>query len=213
MSEIGEERKTILIVDDTKDSVLTMKKILESEGFETMESYSGIECLQKLYEAKRKPDLVLLDIMMEPMDGWVTLKTMKCDEKLKEIPVSILTVLPPDEKVIGIDTITKIENYIVKPFTKEEIIEKVAEVFDQIEEMEKVSKALHRKKLQKIANEYEHLVKELHRRNRVVESMQNSLNLDLVGDTRSIKDVLGKQEEMIQVMEDRIKTIREKYEV
>ena len=72
MSEIGRERKKIMIVDDTKDTVWTMKKMLESAGFETMESYGGIECLQKLYEVKKKPDLVLLDIMMEPMDGWVT---------------------------------------------------------------------------------------------------------------------------------------------
>ena len=213
MSEIGRERKKIMIVDDTKDTVWTMKKMLESAGFETMESYGGIECLRKLYEVKKKPDLVLLDIMMEPMDGWVTLKTIKCDEKLKDIPVSILTALPPDEKVVGMDTITNIENYIVKPFTKEEILEKVAEVFNQMEEMEIVSKALREKKLIKIANEYEHLVKELYRRNRVVESMQKSLNLDLVGDTKSIKDVINKQEEMIRVMKDRVKAIRDKYEV
>ncbi|MDY6930361.1 MAG: response regulator [Halobacteriota archaeon] len=210
---MGKERKKIMIVDNTEDTVWTIKNMLESSGFETMESNSGIDCLQKLYDVKNKPDLVLLDIMMEPMDGWVTLKTIKCDEKLKDIPVSIITPLPPDEKVIGIDTITKIENYIVKPFTKEDILEKIAEVFDHLEEMEMVSKALNEKNLPKIAKEYEHLVKELHRRRRVVGSMQRSLSLDIARDMKSIKDILDKQDEMIRVMEDRINAIRGKYEV
>jgi len=132
---------------------------------------------------------------------------------LKDIPVSMLTALPPDEKVVGIETILKIENYIVKPFTKKEILDKVADVFDQMEEMKKVSKALLDNKVPKIANEYEHLVNELHRRNRVVGSMEKSLNLGLICDTRSINDVLDKQKEMTRVMKDRIKAIRDKYDV
>ncbi|MDY6958944.1 MAG: response regulator, partial [Halobacteriota archaeon] len=149
MSE--EPSKVIMVVDDTEDILWTVKQILKSENYGVMEAGGGLECLQKLYDTRKKPDLVLLDIMMEPMDGWVTLKTIKNDEKLKDIPVSMLTALPPDEDVVGIKTISLIENYIVKPFTKNELLEKVSDVFLQKDQTEKEVKVLIDKSIPKVA--------------------------------------------------------------
>ncbi|MDY6965434.1 MAG: response regulator [Halobacteriota archaeon] len=206
-------RKKIMVVDDTKDMVWTVKQMLGSEGYEMMEAGGGLECLQKLYEAKKKPDLILLDVMMHPMDGWVTLRTIKNDDKLKHIPVSMLTALPPDEEVIGSNTISMIENYIVKPFTKAELLEKVDDVFKQMDSTGVVVKNLKEMKIPEVADEYEHLATELLRRKRVVESMEKSRDLDLVSDRSSMEDLVSKQKEMIRVMEKRIGIIREKYGV
>jgi len=210
MSE--ESGKVIMVVDDTEDILWTVKQILKSENYGVIEAGGGLECLRKLYDEKKKPDLILLDIMMEPMDGWVTLKTIKNDVKLKDIPVSMLTALPPDEDVVGIKTISLIENYIVKPFTKKELLEKVGDVFVQKDLTEQEVKILIDKSIPKVAEEYEHLVTEMTRRARIVESMEKSKTISL-SSGKSADEVIRAQKEMIQVMKKRVDLIKEKYGV
>ena len=150
--------------------------------------------------------------MMEPMDGWVTLKTIKNEGKLKDIPVSMLTALPPDEAVVGIKTIALIENYIVKPFTKRELLDKVRDVFVQKDRTEQEVKTLIDKSIPKVAEEYEHLVNEMTRRARIVESMEKSKNISLASG-KSTDEIIRAQKEMIQVMNKRVNLIKEKYGV
>ena len=85
--------KRILIIDDEPDIVEMVTSMLESGGYETIGTYGGKEALELLKEMKTYdlPDLILLDIMMEPLDGWDTLKLLKSDLRLKAIPVSMLT--------------------------------------------------------------------------------------------------------------------------
>lgn len=206
-------KRIVMIVDDTKDMVWTVKQMLASAGYDVMEAGGGLECLQKLYDAKKKPDLVLLDVMMDPMDGWVTLKTIKNDEKLKSIPVSMLTALPPTEDVVGTNTISMIENYIVKPFTKKELLEKIEDVFIQKGETEGIVQTLKEKQIPRVADEYEHIASETIKRKRVVESMERSRDLDLVSDNKSIDYVIQRQKELIQTLEKRRDMIKEKYGV
>jgi len=207
-------KKTVMIVDDTKDMVWTVKQMLGSAGYGVMEAGGGLECLQKLYDANKKPELILLDVMMDPMDGWVTLKTIKNDEKLKSIPVSMLTALPPTEDVVGTSTISMIENYIVKPFTKSELLEKVEDVFRQMDATKVAVNALLKEGHDpEVAEEFEHLTTESLRRKRVVDSMEKSRTLDLVSDNKSIDYVIKRQKELIEVMEKRREIIKEKYGV
>ena len=209
---MGENEKGIvMIVDDTKDMVWTVKQILRSSGYDVMEAGGGVECLQKLYEVEEKPDLILLDVMMHPMDGWVTLKTIKNDDNLKSIPVSMLTVLPPDESTVGANTISMIENYIIKPFTKAELLEKVDDVFKHIKHTESVVKNLMEKNIPDVASEYESIATESVRRKRVVESMEKSKNLNLSSDGKSIDYVIKRQKELIEILEKRRDKIKNEY--
>lgn len=209
---MGENEKGIvMIVDDTKDMVWTVKQILRSSGYGVMEAGGGVECLQKLYEVEEKPDLILLDVMMHPMDGWVTLKTIKNDDNLKSIPVSMLTVLPPDESTVGANTISMIENYIIKPFTKAELLEKVDDVFKHIKHTESVVKNLMEKNIPDVASEYESIATESVRRKRVVESMEKSKNLNLSSDGKSIDYVIKRQKELIEILEKRRDKIKNEY--
>lgn len=83
--------KTILVVDDHRDMVLATRMYLESQGYDVLEAYDGIQALDVL-EASM-PDLVVMDVMMPRLDGWGALKLIRKDERFKNIPVMMLTAL------------------------------------------------------------------------------------------------------------------------
>lgn len=85
------ERHTILVVDDQRDMVLAIRLFLEGEGHEVLEAYDGLQALEIL--SCKRPDLVVLDVMMPRLDGWETLRRMQEDDSLADIPVLMLTAL------------------------------------------------------------------------------------------------------------------------
>ncbi len=131
-SETNEQQtnnnKKILVVDDNKLNIKVARKHLESLGYSVDESESGQLCLDKINKGE-KYDLILMDIMMPEMSGETTLS------KLKEIsdfntPVIALTA----DAVAGAQEKYKEEgfiDYIAKPFTKEEIKEKLEKIFNK----------------------------------------------------------------------------------
>ncbi|MDP3145501.1 MAG: response regulator [Bacteroidota bacterium] len=82
--------KTILLVDDDDRNIFALSAVLKSKGPNIIIAKDGIECLDKL-RSHDNIDLVLLDMMMPVMDGYLTLKEMRNDEKLMHIPVISLT--------------------------------------------------------------------------------------------------------------------------
>ena len=82
-------QRTIMIVDDDSDTLFTIGELVGGIGFATMYAHNGVECLSML--AKKKPDLILLDIMMPQMDGFETIKRIRNDESTKNLPVAALT--------------------------------------------------------------------------------------------------------------------------
>ncbi|MGA2105655.1 MAG: response regulator, partial [Methanoregula sp.] len=80
---------TILVVDDNLDVTEVFVEMLTQGGYGASAAYSGEECLKILKEVT--PDLILLDIMMEPMDGWETLEKIKGEITTTQIPVIMLT--------------------------------------------------------------------------------------------------------------------------
>ncbi len=81
----------VLVVDDNRITTKLLRRYLEANGYESLEAYDGIDCLEKI--AKRHPDAVVLDVMMPRMDGYETVKNVKADEATKHIPVVIVTAL------------------------------------------------------------------------------------------------------------------------
>ncbi len=113
--------KRVLIVDDEPDTLELVKTILESRGFKTTLASSGAEALSKITDGR--PDLVILDIMMPDMDGWDVFRKIK--EIDPKMPVAILTAKAQNiDKFLGLHVL-KAEEYITKPFGKDELIEKV----------------------------------------------------------------------------------------
>jgi DNA-binding response OmpR family regulator len=123
--------KRILIVDDEKDTVEMIATLLNLEGYEVSTAFSGAEAL-KCLEAERPGasdvetpiDLILLDVMLGNEDGRDFCRKIKQDEKLKFIPVIILTVRSSlQDKINGLNL--GADDYLTKPFINEELLAKV----------------------------------------------------------------------------------------
>ena len=84
-----DEAVQILVVDDDPDTLFTMGEVLDELLYIHDTATNGIECLAKLKEMR--PGIILLDIMMPQMDGFETIKNIKNDKELKDIPVIALT--------------------------------------------------------------------------------------------------------------------------
>lgn len=90
--------ETILIVDDHRDFVFATKLFLESQGYEVLEAYDGMEGLEVVEE--QLPDLIILDVMMPRLDGWATLQRLQGKEETAKIPVLMLTALKEPVNVL-----------------------------------------------------------------------------------------------------------------
>lgn len=183
----------ILVVDDDPDMVDIIMLMLQKEGFKTKEAYSGKECIEIV--KKEKFDLVLLDIMMKPMDGWETLEIIKKNKDTKDIPVSMLTVVPLTFETMRSKDIDRIENYIVKPFSKRELIEKVREILGMEKEIKKIEEELQKKVGRNFAKEFKRLKRRMNRHDRLIEVLEKCIKID--EKRKSIKITRKEKEELI----------------
>ncbi|HDQ44529.1 MAG TPA: response regulator [bacterium] len=88
---------TILIVEDENVFRMIYRGVLENAGFEVIEAENG----RKGWEAirTRKPDLVLLDLILPEMSGYEVLEKIRQDPETKEIPVIVFSVMGADENI------------------------------------------------------------------------------------------------------------------
>ncbi len=125
------EVKKILLVDDEKDTVDMITTLLELEGYKVFSALSGVEAMrllgmekQKALESETPVDLILLDVMLGNEDGREICRRIKEDEKLRFIPVIILTVRSSlQDKINGLNL--GADDYLTKPFINEELLAKV----------------------------------------------------------------------------------------
>ncbi len=195
------KKKKILIADDEPEIVNIVKKMLE-EKYEVVSASNGEECIE--VAKKEKPDLILLDILMPKMDGWETLRKLKEDKELKDIPVSMLTALPLTPDDTKGKPINKIENYIVKPFTKETLLIKIEDIFEREREAKRVYEELKKKVGKEAAEEYLRLVKAINRHRRLIGVIIDSAAEEY---KQSVKNVILNQKRLIETMKKRAEEI------
>ena len=126
-----EPKKRILIVDDEKDTVEMITELLEMEGYEVFPALSGDEAMHFLEKEGRKSpdpdvpvDLVLLDLLLGDKDGREICRKIKQDERLKFIPIIILTVRTSlQDKIESLNL--GADDFLTKPFINEELLAKV----------------------------------------------------------------------------------------
>jgi len=113
----------ILIVDDTLANLQLLSTLLKEEGYKVRPANNGVLALQAV--AKKKPDLILLDIKMPDMNGYEVCEVLKSNPETKNIPVLFISALN--------DVADKIKafnagglDYINKPFQFEEVKARVA---------------------------------------------------------------------------------------
>src|SRR5690349_13462689 len=118
--------KSILCVEDEPEMIDLIRLILGRRGFEVKGAAGGVEGLKLIRQ--NPPDLVLLDLMMPDMDGWEVYQQMKADEKTKNIPVIVVTAKAQSiDKVLGLH-IAKVDDYITKPFSPQDLMNSVEKV-------------------------------------------------------------------------------------
>jgi len=121
----------ILCVEDEADMIDLIRWILERHGFQVRGALGGQEALRMVRE--KRPDMILLDIMMPEMDGWEVYRELKASPELEEIPVVVVTAKAQSiDKVLGLH-IAKVDDYITKPFGPHELLSAVEKVLGQAE--------------------------------------------------------------------------------
>jgi two-component system response regulator VicR len=116
----------ILCIEDEPEMIDLIRLILGRRGFQVEGADGGKEGIEKIHNSP--PDLVLLDLMMPDMDGWEVYQQMKAEEPTKNIPVIVVTAKAQSiDKVLGLH-IAKVDDYIAKPFSPQELLNSVEKV-------------------------------------------------------------------------------------
>lgn len=112
---------SVLIIDDDKELCALMKKCVEQENLSTVAAHGGLEGLRLLEENKDTCSLIILDVMMQDMDGFQVLQKIR--EK-NNVPVLMLTAKSDEEdKVFGLRL--GADDYLTKPFSINELMARV----------------------------------------------------------------------------------------
>ncbi|MCE1228508.1 MAG: response regulator transcription factor [Firmicutes bacterium] len=111
--------KRILVIEDEKDLQQILAYNLRKEGYEVLQAMDG---LTGLSTAKaRKPDLILLDLMLPDLQGTEVCRELKADGTTRDIPVLMLTAKGEEiDRVLGFEL--GAEDYVVKPFSVRELL-------------------------------------------------------------------------------------------
>jgi len=113
----------ILIVEDEPKNLKLIRDLLQASGYLTLEAIDGAEGV-KLAKTK-KPDLILMDILMPVMDGFEATKILKTDAETKNIPIIAMTAFAmkgDEEKIRSVSC----DGYIIKPIDTREFLKKVS---------------------------------------------------------------------------------------
>ena len=119
-------RKRILAVDDAATILLRITDALE-KYYDVVTVNSGARALRFLEQ--EKPDLILLDIRMAPKDGLETLRDIRAMEGRADVSVIMLTGLE-DRKSVMEGIKLGISDYVLKPFTPNDLLERIQRVLD-----------------------------------------------------------------------------------
>jgi DNA-binding response OmpR family regulator len=129
------EKAVVLIIDDDPDITEAMKVVLENKDYSVSNAGNVDQAMEYLKESK--PDIIILDVMMNtPQDGFILSRQLKQDTNYKDIPILMLTsvkdVIGIDfESVAGDDTWLPVDEYLPKPVKPEVLLEKVAELLEK----------------------------------------------------------------------------------
>lgn len=128
---MGDSVKKLVYIEDEPGMIDLVELILSRRGFEVHGAHGGHEGLEVV--RRELPDLVLLDLMMPDLDGWEVYQQMKSDESTRHIPVIVVTAKAQNiDKVLGLH-IAKVEDYIAKPFSPQDLLDSVERVLAKSE--------------------------------------------------------------------------------
>jgi CheY-like chemotaxis protein len=117
--------KTVLVIEDDRSISLVIKGHLQRAGFRVVGASSGAEGLTL---ARTGPvDVITLDVLMQPVDGWAVFQALRSDPVTRNVPVVFVTIV--DERPDGLVC----EGYVTKPFQGRELLEVVTRALTSAE--------------------------------------------------------------------------------
>ena len=118
-------KKRILVIEDENHISQLLKFILEKNGFDVLQCYNGRDGIENA--RKEIPNLIVLDVMMPSMDGFEVAKKLGSIPETKSIPIIMLSSAAQfKDKVRGLES--GAIDYIIKPFDKNELVEKIKKI-------------------------------------------------------------------------------------
>jgi len=128
---------TILVVDDERHIVELARLYLSNDGYTVLSAYDGLRALEMTRE--RRPDLVVLDIMLPKMDGWEVCRRLR--QGGNDVPIIMLTARSEDvDRIVGLEL--GADDYVVKPFNPRELVARVKAVLRRSEGKTRIAKVL-----------------------------------------------------------------------
>jgi two-component system, OmpR family, response regulator len=202
---------TIMIVDDSPYIVDGLVALLKRRGYQPVAAHGGDECLSLL--GTTKPDLILLDIMMEPMDGWETLEKVKKNVGTRDIPVLMFSAkkITPSEAQ---EHSMSIDDFVSKPVNPAQLLESIDRIFERRRDVAmEVLLARDAGLDQKIIEEYSSLRKNIEVDKNLLSVLRTSRGLEIPGKQVSDADRadIAKLEEKIAASEVRLKEINDMF--
>jgi len=129
---MADSLRRVVYIEDEPEMIDLVRLILGRKGFDVIGAHGGRVGLETVRE--KSPDLVLLDLMMPDMDGWEVYQLMKADEATKNTPVIVITAKAQSiDRVLGLH-IAKVDDYISKPFSPQELVESIEKVLSSRQE-------------------------------------------------------------------------------
>ena len=120
--------KKILVVDNEEDLVETLKKRLQTNGYEVLTATNGNEALNQVRQ--NRPDLIVLDVMMPGMDGVQLAQTLRLEASTKTIPIIFLTALQSKEEEQTVGDRVSGQIILAKPFEAKKLLQQIETIFN-----------------------------------------------------------------------------------
>ncbi|MES9925187.1 MAG: response regulator [Candidatus Thiodiazotropha endolucinida] len=122
--------KTILIVDDEPNIVLSVEYLMKREGYQVMTASDGQVAMEMI--ADIRPDLLILDVMMPRKNGFEVCREIRADPALSGLPILMLSAKGREAEIkkgisLGADA------YITKPFSTHDLVDKVNQLLQSRE--------------------------------------------------------------------------------
>ncbi|MDP3396608.1 MAG: response regulator [Methanoregula sp.] len=202
---------SILIVDDSPYIVDGLVALLKRKGFKPIAAHGGDEAISIL--TGNKPDLILLDIMMEPMDGWETLEKIKANPETRDLPVLMFSAkkITPEEAQ---EHSLNIEDFVSKPVNPAQLLNSIKQIFERRSSVKlEAGVAKDAGQDAAIISEYSALRKSIEVDKNLLEVLKNASGMNNPGHAVPEDDLLSinKLDQKIKTDEIRLKEINEKF--
>lgn len=125
-----EKNKTVLLIEDEAALQEAVKLKMEKEGVKILTAETGEKGIEILKE--KKPDLLWLDILLPGMNGLEVLRTIRADEKTRNLPVVVVSVSSSAEKIKQAFAMNVIDYIVKSEYTIDNIVRKIKEILNRL---------------------------------------------------------------------------------